>query len=222
MMEERMLLKRLALPLLGTALLAAPAQAQTNEPAPPMPKPSAGDSAFGAQEPVRMGWINFMTEVQPGHWRASKLRGLNVYNQNNEKIGDIRELIADNSGRIQAVVVGVGGFLGMGEHDVAIPFDQVKFVNEPLANTANPAITAESAPGGAATTGSLAGSTYSGAGTNSGTAPSPNAANPNASAVRGTVTVGDPNVAAGATQSFPDHATLNMTRDQLKAAPEFK
>ena len=80
-----------------------------------------------------MGTGTWMTQEQPGQWRASKLEGLDVYNQNNEKIGDISELIVDSSGKIQAVVIGVGGFLGMGERDVAVPMDQIKFVNEPRA-----------------------------------------------------------------------------------------
>ena len=66
-----------------------------------------------------------------GQWRASKLIGLNVYNQQNQKVGDINEVILDQSGKVAGVVVGVGGFLGMGEHDVLIAFDQIKFVNEP-------------------------------------------------------------------------------------------
>src|SRR5688500_10574780 len=133
-MEEDMLGKPLALALLCTTLIAAPALAQTNPPAgsptaPPAgspPAPSAGDPSFGANEPARMNTGNWMTQEQPGQWRASRLEGLDVYNQNNEKIGDISELLVDSSGKIQAVVVGVGGFLGMGERDVAIPFDQIK------------------------------------------------------------------------------------------------
>jgi len=70
-----------------------------------------------------------------GEWRASKLVGLNVYNNNNENIGSINDLLTDKSGSIKAVVIGVGGFLGIGEHLVAIPFDQVKFVDEPVAYT---------------------------------------------------------------------------------------
>jgi len=67
-----------------------------------------------------------------GQWRASKLIGVNVYNDNNEKIGDIEELIVDKSGRVDNVVLGVGGFLGMGEHYVAVPIDKLKWVNEPV------------------------------------------------------------------------------------------
>jgi hypothetical protein len=114
-MEEDMLTKHLALALLGTTLIAFPALAQTNPPAGSTTAPPAGSTAA----PAQMGGGNWMTQEQPGQWRASKLEGLDVYNQSNEKIGDISELLVDSSGKIQAVVVGVGGFLGMGERDVA-------------------------------------------------------------------------------------------------------
>jgi sporulation protein YlmC with PRC-barrel domain len=68
-----------------------------------------------------------------GTWRTSKLAGLNVYNDSNEKVGSINDLLTDKSGNIKAVVIGVGGFLGVGEHLVAVPMDKVKFVDEPIA-----------------------------------------------------------------------------------------
>ena len=70
-----------------------------------------------------------------GHWRASKVVGLNVYNDKNESVGSINEILMDKSGNIQAVVLGVGGILGVGEHLVAVPFDKIMFVNEPVAYT---------------------------------------------------------------------------------------
>jgi sporulation protein YlmC with PRC-barrel domain len=156
---------------------------------------------------------NWMTQPQPGQWRASKLRGLNVYNENNEKIGDIDELIVDNSGKVQTVVIGVGGFLGIGERSVAIPLDQIRFVNEPravaTANTANPNAPATPAAPGATTT----------TATNNTAANSANSTN--APATTGTATT---TRTADVNRSAPDHAilTVNMTKDQLKAAPEFK
>jgi sporulation protein YlmC with PRC-barrel domain len=65
-------------------------------------------------------------------WQASKLIRMNVYNGQNEKIGDIKELLLDKSGKIDTVAIAVGGFLGMGEHDVAVKFDQLKWSNEPV------------------------------------------------------------------------------------------
>jgi len=70
-----------------------------------------------------------------GNWRSSKLVGLNVYNDSNESLGSINDLLTDKSGDIKAVVIGVGGFLGVGEHLVAVPLDKVKFVDEPIAYT---------------------------------------------------------------------------------------
>jgi sporulation protein YlmC with PRC-barrel domain len=197
--------------MLGTALLAAPELAQTSPPA--AAPPAAGQSATTSTG-------NVMTQMQPGHWRASDLEGLNVYNQNNETIGDISELIVDNSGKIQAVVVGVGGFLGIGERDVAFPFDQIRFVNEPRAAT-----------GTTGATGTTAGTTGTTAPSGTVAAPaSPNApatatapATTTAPAATGAAPAGQ-TAAGAATRTGPDHAVLtaNMTKDQLRAVPEFR
>jgi sporulation protein YlmC with PRC-barrel domain len=209
-------------------LTTAPALAQPDAPAPSMPRPSAGDSAFGAQEPVRVGTINFMTEVQPGQWRASKLRGLNVYNPNNEKIGDISEMLVDQSGKVQGVVVGVGGFLGIGSRGVVFPFDQMKFVVEPrpdaTGSTTGEARLAMTSPGG----GTVPSPT--GAGTAAAPSANPNMATNNAGAGSppapsspGALAPGQQAAGAGS-QSAPDHAvlTVTLTKDQLREMPEFK
>ena len=88
------------------------------------------------------------------NWRASKLMGLNVYNEANEKLGDINELLVDKSGKINAVVIGIGGFLGMGEHDIAVSMDKLKFVEEPVrtSSTGNSTTTRETTTTGAAST----------------------------------------------------------------------
>jgi sporulation protein YlmC with PRC-barrel domain len=129
-----------------------------------------------------------------GQWRSSKLIGVNVYNSTNESLGEITELLTDSSGKIQAAVIGVGGFLGMGERSVAIPFEQLKFSNEPRAST-SAANTSGNRPAGGS--GTMAPSTTTGAATSSSTNSSGN-------------------------QWYPDHAVLNVTKDQLKSMPEFK
>jgi hypothetical protein len=58
-----------------------------------------------------------------------------VYNGQNEKIGDIKELMLDKSGKIDTVAVGVGGFLGMGERAVGVKFEQLKWVDAPVSTT---------------------------------------------------------------------------------------
>src|SRR4030081_2050804 len=105
--------------LAGSAMLAGAAFAQT-------PAATTTDSAGTASAAVSD------TSSLQGNWRASKRAGLSVYNDKNESVGSINDLLTDKSGNIKAVVIGVGGFLGVGEHLVAVPLDKVKFVNEPV------------------------------------------------------------------------------------------
>lgn len=72
-----------------------------------------------------------------GQWQSSKLIHMNVYNGQNEKIGDIKELMLDKSGKIDTVAIGVGGFLGVGEHTVGVKFEQLKWVDAPVAGTSS-------------------------------------------------------------------------------------
>jgi sporulation protein YlmC with PRC-barrel domain len=58
---------------------------------------------------------------------ASNMIGTTVYSNNNENVGDINDIIIGKDGRVQGVVIGVGGFLGLGEKDVLIPLDRVQF-----------------------------------------------------------------------------------------------
>ncbi|MBN8988607.1 MAG: PRC-barrel domain-containing protein [Rhizobiales bacterium] len=94
-----------------------------------------------------------MSSSYQGTWRASKLVGLSVYNDSNESLGSINDLLTDKSGDIKAVVIGVGGFLGVGEHLVAVPLDKVKFVTEPVAYTGAANAPAGARPGATTTTG---------------------------------------------------------------------
>jgi sporulation protein YlmC with PRC-barrel domain len=48
-----------------------------------------------------------------------------VYDNRDNKIGDVNDLLLDKSGKINAVIVGVGGFLGVGEKNVAVPFSSL-------------------------------------------------------------------------------------------------
>jgi sporulation protein YlmC with PRC-barrel domain len=105
-----MLVKQLTAGLAASALLATVAFAQTPTTTADRMAPPAATSNASHQ----------------GDWRASKLVGLSVYNNNNESIGSINDLLTDKSGNIKAVVIGVGGFLGVGEKNVAVPFQALK------------------------------------------------------------------------------------------------
>src|SRR5579863_10641482 len=50
----------------------------------------------------------------------------NVYDPSEKKIGEISDVLVDNDGKIDGFIVSVGGFLGIGEKDVAVPFDAIK------------------------------------------------------------------------------------------------
>ena len=61
---------------------------------------------------------------------ATKFIGSSVYTAANENIGDINDMIFDDKGMIKAVIIGVGGFLGMGEKDVALPLDKITITKD--------------------------------------------------------------------------------------------
>ena len=174
-----MIYKYLAIAFLATASMtgAAAAQTATNQAA----------SATSA------------TTHKEGEWRASKLAGVDVYNEANEKIGDIHDVILDRSGRVANVILGVGGVLGLGEHYVAVAFDKLKWVDQPVTSTT---ASTTSAPANAPTTTS---------------APDGTTRTTGAATTTTTTTT-----TSSSTRWYPDHAVYNATKDELKAMPEFK
>ena len=63
------------------------------------------------------------------HWLASDIYKADVYDNAEDKIGVVTDLIMDNSGNVTTAVVGVGGFLGAGKKEVAVPFKDLKVVS---------------------------------------------------------------------------------------------
>jgi sporulation protein YlmC with PRC-barrel domain len=180
--------KYLAAALLTTALFTCTASAQTAS-----NKTAAADSAAADRA----------ASHKEGEWRASKLVGVNVYNDANEKIGDINDVILDKAGKVENVILGVGGFLGMGEHYVAVAYDKLKWSNEPPRSTT------------ASTTTSTTNRPATNVDSNARTAADGTATTTGA----GTTTAED-RKANG--YWYPDHAVYNATKDQLKAMPQFK
>ena len=172
--------KLLAAALLSAAVFSAPAYAQTAQPA---DRAAPAATSAGSHEKMAL----------KGNWRASKLMGLDVYNEANEKLGDVNELILDKNGKVSAVVIGVGGFLGMGEHDIAVSMDKLKFVEEPVRTSSTaPATTTRETTTKETTTG--------------------------AATTTSTTTARN----ADANDWVPDHAVMSGTKEQLKAMPQFK
>ena len=164
----------------------APSSPQTMTPAPAAPSGTSAATGAATQAP-----------------RASHLIGLNIRNADGDDIGEIKDLTVDaNTGQVQQVVVGVGGFLGIGQKDVALNWSDLKIHYDPP-QTAMPGTTADR-----------------------GTA-APPAGTP-ASRDRTAAMPSAP--ASGMSADRRDAAmhpgglrlTVNMTKDQLQNAPEFK
>ena len=67
-----------------------------------------------------------VTSPSTSHWLASNIYKANVYDPSENKIGDVSDLIIDSDGNVTAAVISVGGFLGVGQKDVEIPFKELK------------------------------------------------------------------------------------------------
>jgi sporulation protein YlmC with PRC-barrel domain len=169
------------------------------------------------------GNIQYITQNRPDMWRASKLEGVNVYNQNNEKVGDIREVLVDKQGKVEAVVIGVGGFLGIGERDVAVPFDALQWVNEP--RTAANTTTTTGAAGTSNTAAAPAGTARTNNTAATGTTATTGAAGQQPATTGAVGTNDDTRMATRGDQmrDYPERAVLpNATKEQLQNAPEFR
>lgn len=168
----------LAAIFLSTSLLAGSAWAQATPTA-----PSAN--------------VDFVTTQSRGEFKASKFVGIDVYGNEGEKIGDVSEILLDGQGSAKAVVIGVGGFLGIGQKNVAVPWSAVTWSNEPAQNRTS-----------AADRPTTTGSTGTSAPATTGAAP---AATPSR-------TPGE----QAAFNGYPDHAKVALSKAQLQSAPAFK
>ena len=65
------------------------------------------------------------SSLSTGHWLASDVYKADVYDTSENKVGNVTDLMIDSSGNVTAAIIGVGGFLGVGQN-VAIPFKELK------------------------------------------------------------------------------------------------
>lgn len=110
---------------LALACLSVPALAQTTPttPAPGTAMPTSSDttsSGMGMKmadtATVKLKYVT----VKPADVMSSKLVGTTVYNNKNENVGEVEDLVIENGKTLTGVVVSVGGFLGMGESYVVL------------------------------------------------------------------------------------------------------
>ncbi|MDB5558997.1 MAG: photosystem reaction center subunit [Enterovirga sp.] len=229
------MIKTSAAALLLTTALMTGAIAQTNTtPAPNAASPAVNATA-GSGAAATSGSTQFMTQQQQGQYRASKFVGLAIYGQDDQRIGDINEILIDGTGNAKAVVIGVGGFLGIGEKNVAVPFSAVEWVNERAGANASAAGTAGTGSNNTAANGSAANSTA--ANNTAANAPAGSAAGSSMGTGTGTTasrdasTTGSTSNNAAAARSpaetaaangYPDHGKVRMSKADLQNAPDFK
>jgi hypothetical protein len=107
------------------AILASPALAQSN---PPDSKP---ETAPQNSMPNLTGHQGFVQNQHATDWRGSKLIGAVVYGPDNASIGTVNDVLIGNDSQVRAAVIGVGGFLGVGEKNVAVPLDALNISRKP-------------------------------------------------------------------------------------------
>ncbi|MBV9785479.1 MAG: PRC-barrel domain-containing protein [Acidisphaera sp.] len=103
--------------------LATPALAQQSTTGHATPRPAATNATMPPGSTVQMGRLQRVD----GGWRSSRIVGATVYNDQNQSIGTVNDLIVGQDGKISQAVISVGGFLGMGTKLVGVPFDQLRF-----------------------------------------------------------------------------------------------
>ena len=103
----------------------------------------------GAQSPSPP--VRILTGVPADNLTVTHWYKQNVYDPSDSKIGEIMDVLVDREGKIGVLIVGVGGFVGVGEKDVAVPFNAVQFKTKdnnkwyPVMNTTKDAL--KTAPG---------------------------------------------------------------------------
>ncbi len=68
----------------------------------------------------------FTTNEGQGQWLVGNLWDKSVYNASGKSIGELKDVLIDKDGKVSALVVGVGGFLGLGEKNVAVDYDYLQ------------------------------------------------------------------------------------------------
>jgi len=79
----------------------------------------------GAAEKNPAAQVQLMTNVPGSALPISQFYNEDVYDAKDAKIGDVKDILVDKNGQIAAVILSVGGFLGIGEKDVAVPFNAI-------------------------------------------------------------------------------------------------
>jgi len=186
------MLKTLMISAAISALTVSGALAQANPPA------AQSGNQTAAAESTHMNSPKFIQAQTANEWAFSKFKGTDVLGPDNAKVGDVIDIVFDKQGKVHALIVGVGGFLGIGEKNVAIDLTAFEVVPYSTgSNTANNAGNTGAGGTGMNRNNNAGATSTTGAATSSG------------------------NTAA---DNDPNHVKLKVswTKDQLKNAPDFQ
>lgn len=176
----------------------------------------------------------FVTVPASGAWRVSDFEGKSVYGSDGESIGSISDVLVSQDGSVNAVIIGVGGFLGIGQKDVAVDMSALQLgpgATQAEADQAAAQMNQQQAVSGETTASTDATGTVAPAG-GAGTATTDTAATGNTTTGTGMPATGTDQTAANTAGSgetiqigedgLPDRIVLNVTRQQLEDAPAFE
>jgi len=116
------MVKKLLIATAASGLMLSTALAQTTTPPSTAPSPSTApaEKMDTSKTPATKSDAKFISSQSSDQWVASKFKGVDVMGPDDKKIGDVDDMLFDKNGKILAVIVGVGGFLGIGQKDVAL------------------------------------------------------------------------------------------------------
>lgn len=131
----------------ASALMVGAAVAQTSTSPSSTPSTPSASAPMSSSAPASADSAHFINTQTSDQWLASSFKGTDVIGPDNAKIGDVNDILFDKQGKIVAYVVGVGGFLGIGEKNVALAPDSFQVVpaSETRATTGSGATTTTTA-----------------------------------------------------------------------------
>lgn len=153
----------------------------------------------------------FVTVPQTGAWRVTDLEGKNVDDANGESIGSISDVLVNEQGEVIAVLVGVGGFLGLGQKHVAVAMSALEFgpgKTEGLPTEEEVRAEQQQAQEQAMNLPA--------------TDTTPTAPTTTPTTMVPTTAVPEPTTPVVGEDNLPDRIVLNVTREQLEAAPAYE
>ena len=115
MLKKLMITTAISGLMIGSAFAADDMKSPTASPAPSSSMGTTAPSTTAAAPSAK-----FVNSQRQDQYLASKFKGTDVIGADDKKIGDVSDILFDKGGKVEAYVVGVGGFLGIGSKEVAL------------------------------------------------------------------------------------------------------